>query len=90
MTRQRSLDNFPYTFDTEKLLAMREIKHHDPARMTPEQRRAQVAQLLAAGLIRLREHNAIAAPESGAVALGFYGDQRVHANPNDTDVQEVA
>jgi len=69
---------------------MREIKHHDPARMTPEQRRAEVAQLLARGLIRLREHNAIARPEAGTVALGFSGDQRVHANPNDSDVQEVA
>lgn len=69
---------------------MQEIKHHDPARMTPEQRRAEVAQLLAAGLIRVREPNAIADPESKAVALGFSGDQRVHANPNDTDVQEVA
>lgn len=69
---------------------MQEIKHHDPARITPEQRRAEVAQLLATALIRLREHNAIVGSESGSVALGFSGDQRVHANPNDTNVPEVA
>lgn len=69
---------------------MRDIKHHDPARMRPEQRRGEVAQLLANGLIRLREHKAIVSHKPGPVALGFSGDQRVHANPNDTHVQEVA
>lgn len=69
---------------------MQDIKHHDPARMMPGQRREEVAQLLANGLIRLRQHNAIAGLEPGPVALGFSGDQRVHANPNDTNVQEVA
>jgi hypothetical protein len=69
---------------------MQDIKYHDSARMTPGQRRGEVAQLLASGLIRLRECNAIDGHKSGPVALGFSGDQRVHANPNDTDVQEVA
>jgi hypothetical protein len=69
---------------------MQDIKHHDPALMTAEQRRREIAQLLAAGLIRLREHNAVAGRTSGPVALGFSGDQRVHANPNDSNVQEVA
>lgn len=69
---------------------MQDIKHHDPTRMAPAQRRGEVAQLLANGLIRLRQHNAIVDLESEPVALGFSGDQRVHANPKDTNVQEVA
>lgn len=52
--------------------------------MSPDQRRAEVAILLALGLVRLREHNAQNSagldPESG-LDLGFLGDQRVHSNP---------
>lgn len=67
---------------------MQHIKHHDPARMTPEQRRQEVAFILAEGLIRVR--NLGATPAIGSFSLGFSGDQRVHANPNDPNVQEVS
>lgn len=66
---------------------MQHIKHHDPARMTSEQRRQEVAFILAEGLIRVR--NLGTAPVTGSFSLGFSGDQRVHANPNDAHVQEV-
>lgn len=67
---------------------MQHIKHHDPARMTPEQRRQEVASILAEGLIRMRDLGAI--PATGSFSLGFSGDQRVHTNPNDPNVQEVS
>lgn len=67
---------------------MQHIKHHDPARMTPDQRRLEVAFILAEGLIRVRNLGAI--PDTGSFSFGFSGDQRVHANPNDPNVQEVS
>ena len=55
---------------------------YPPERMTPEQRRREVAALLAAGLVRLRvsAQSSRVAPESG-FALGFSGHQRVHTDP---------
>jgi hypothetical protein len=56
---------------------------HDPARMTPAQRRTEAAALLAQGLHRLRGGNSHTAAVSAAspVDLGFRGHPRVHANP---------
>ena len=63
---------------------MQPIKQVPPESMTPDQRRAEVATLLALGLMRLREHNARKSagldPEGG-LDLGFLGDQRVHSVP---------
>jgi hypothetical protein len=63
---------------------MCEINHLPPERMTPEQRRHEIASLLANGLVRLREA-ATAQSEKGrgesAFALGFAAQQSVH---NDT------
>ena len=63
---------------------MQLTNHLSPDRMTPEQRRGEVASLLAAALNRLR-HSAIYVPKASAqeseVLLGFSGDQSVHVNP---------
>ena len=63
---------------------MHEINQIPPERMTPEQRRREVASLLALGLVRLR--TAIHAPSASMAAekkfeLAFSGNQRVHSDP---------
>ena len=63
---------------------MHEINHTPPERMTPEQRRLEVASLLARGLARLRTtHPAQSAivVKSSDVSLAFSGNQRVHSDP---------
>jgi len=63
---------------------MHQINHLSPERMTPEQRRREIASLLANGLARLRvsgfEQSANFAEES-EFELGFSGNQRVHSDP---------
>lgn len=63
---------------------MHEINHLPPERMTSEQRRREIASLLAQGLARLRsagsQQSANRASESG-FDLGFSGHQRVHSDP---------
>ena len=58
---------------------MHEIKHIPPDKMTPEQRRQEVASLLANGLARLREKDGIVTPESD-FELGFSRQQSVHTD----------
>jgi len=75
---------------------MHEVNHLPPERMTPEQRRREVATLLARGLMRLRQANTTPStrPASGIglesrLDLAFSGDQRVHSDPvhkRDTEV----
>ena len=63
---------------------MHQINHLPPERMTPEQRRHEIASLLANGLARLR---VCGADQSARIAgksefeLGFSGNQRVHSDP---------
>ena len=63
---------------------MHEINHTPPERMTPEQRRHEIASMLARGLARLRTTHtppsANVAAES-EIALAFSGNQRVHSDP---------
>ena len=63
---------------------MHQINHLPPERMTPEQRRHEIASLLANGLARLRisgaEQSASRAAKS-EFELGFSGNQRVHTDP---------
>ena len=63
---------------------MHQINHLPPERMTPEQRRHEIASLLANGLARLRisgaEQSANRA-EASEFELGFSGNQRVHSDP---------
>ncbi|GAA0792622.1 hypothetical protein N6G02_08740 [Cupriavidus gilardii] len=63
---------------------MHQINHLPPERMTPEQRRHEIASLLANGLARLRitgTEQSAARTEASEFELGFSGNQRVHADP---------
>jgi hypothetical protein len=70
---------------------MRETNHTPRERMTPEQRRHEVAFLVAQGLIRLREA-ATAQTEKGqgesAFVLGFAGQTSVHTDSTTTSNRE--
>ena len=59
------------------------INHLPPERMTAEQRRLEIAAILAKGLVRLRQSSLskrqIPATER-KVLLGFSGDQSVHTD----------
>ena len=62
---------------------MQSINHFPPERMTPEQRRAEVAALLATGLCRLRASTPLPTanvPTQRAVQLAFTGNQSVHVH----------
>ena len=63
---------------------MHQINHLPPERMTSDQRRHEIASLLANGLARLRicgaEQSAHIA-EASEFELGFSGNQRVHSDP---------
>ena len=70
---------------------MHQINHFPPERMTPEQRRHEIASLLANGLARLRisgaEQSANIAAE-GEFELGFSGNQLVHTDPVNKTITE--
>jgi hypothetical protein len=71
---------------------MHQIKHTPPEAMTPQQRRQEVAGLLANGLVRLRTASlrAVAAqPTESKFDLGFTGDQRVHSDPVNSVVRKA-
>jgi hypothetical protein len=70
---------------------MCQINHLPPDRMTSEQRRNEIAGLLAAGLARLRsEKFAQSAETSGqrAVLLGFSAYQSVHTDTANMKTKE--
>ena len=63
---------------------MHATKQVPPAALTPTQRIAEIAALLANGLVRLRAANALAHAEGRAESgfdLGFSAHQRVHTDP---------
>jgi len=71
---------------------MPDINHTPPQKMNAQQRREEVASLLARGLVRLRERSfdpSAISSEQRAVLLGFSGEQSVHANTvnNPTELQ---
>ena len=66
---------------------MDSIKQVPPERMTPEQRRNEVAGLLALGLARLREANA--GTEKSEFGLGIKGDKSVHVTPSNAPGEEA-
>ena len=71
---------------------MHQIKHTPPEAMTPQQRRQEVAGLLANGLVRLRTAGlrvATAQPQESKFDLGFTGDQRVHSDPVNNEVRKT-
>lgn len=68
------------------------INHLPPERMTPEQRRQEVASLLALGLVRLRD--AAFAQSAGGLAeseleLGFSGRKQPHSHPVNNTLKEA-
>ena len=59
------------------------INHLPPERMTPDQRRLEIASILAKGLVRLRQSspaNRQTPATERKVLLGFSGDQSVHTD----------
>lgn len=63
---------------------MHEINHTPPDRMTPEQRRREIASMLARGLARLRmvpSPPSANVPAASEIALAFSDHQRVHSDP---------
>jgi hypothetical protein len=62
---------------------MHEINQVPPDRMTPEQRRREIASLLANGLVRLRSadfRTSARRTSESEFELGFSGLQRVHSD----------
>ena len=62
---------------------MQEINHYPPELMIAEQRREEVALLLARGLVRLRAASVLKSANVGEtreLALGFTGEQSVHTD----------
>jgi hypothetical protein len=68
-------------FYIEGALTMTTLNVIDPARMTVEERRSEVASILALGLIRLRTPPEPTSEEREKADLGFSLPQRVHTNP---------
>ena len=63
---------------------MNTTNHIPPERMTAAQRRAEIAALLVAGLLRLRESGLPVRPLNATdrnIPLGFTATQSVHTNP---------
>lgn len=60
---------------------MEEVSQKPVHRMTPEERRSEVALLIARGLMRLRSANVA---REASYSLGFVPDQSVHVNPDIT------
>ena len=62
-----------------------QVNHQPPEHMTAEQRRCEIASLLAQGLVRLRSAHspqpAVNLARESRFELAFSGDQRVHSHP---------
>ena len=59
------------------------INHLPPERMTPDQRRLEIAAILAKGLVRLHQSSPVKRQIPATerkVLLGFSGDQSVHTD----------
>jgi len=71
---------------------MHRFNHLPPDRMTPEQRRREIALLLANGLVRLRNGGAAQSANMAAESefeLGFSGHQRLHSHPVNNTLEEA-
>lgn len=70
---------------------MHAIKQLPPGQMTPEQRRREIASLLANGLARLRladDFKSASDAEDSEVLLGFHSNQSVHSDTvNNTNTE---
>ena len=68
------------------------INHLPPDRMTPEQRRREIASLLANGLVRLRNGGAAQSANMAAESefeLGFSGRKQPHSHPVNNTLEEA-
>jgi len=78
-------DNFASSkLDKKDRQPMHEVNQTPPERMTPEQRRCEIAAILARGLARLRMANSPMVPNTAPasdISLAFSGDQSVHSDP---------
>ena len=66
---------------------MHQSNYLPPDRMTPEQRRREIASLLAHGLARMRNADAQPSAKNGPESefhLAFSGNQRVHSDTVNT------
>lgn len=68
-----------------------QVNQVPPDRMTPEQRRREIASLLANGIARLRSTDSrpfAGRTSESVLALGFFGHQSVHSDPaNNTETE---
>lgn len=72
---------------------MHEINQIPPDRMTPEQRRREIASLLANGIARMRNACFEATKKEAKDSefeLGFSGNQSVHTDPVNNRKSEVS
>jgi hypothetical protein len=81
------LDNFEFTQLVKKdPLPMKTTNQTPPERMSAEQRRSEIASILALGIVRLRQSNPTDSQIKSTrsrVLLAFSGDQSVHTDhPN--------
>ena len=63
---------------------MQEVNQTPPDRMTSEQRRCEIASLLACGLVRLRMSDTSQSASNGTeseISLAFSAHQSVHSDP---------
>jgi hypothetical protein len=70
---------------------MHETNHIPPERLTPEQRRHEVAFLLAQGLVRLRNTAcewSAKVPRESAFVLGFASQKSVHEDSTNNENTE--
>ena len=78
-------DNFASSkLDNKDRSPMHEVNQTPPDRMTPEQRRIEIAALLAHGLARLRMAQSPPFADiatASDISLAFSGDQSVHSDP---------
>lgn len=71
---------------------MHPTNHVPPERMSPEQRRREVASLLAHGIVRLREAGfaqSAGRPAKNAFELGFSGRKQPHSHPVNNTLEEA-
>ena len=70
---------------------MQAMTHLPPERMTPEQRRHEIAAILAQGLIRLRTQSNVPINVSteNEFGLGFSPEQSVHVHPFEQALEDT-
>ncbi len=70
---------------------MQTMTHLPPERMTPEQRRHEIAAILVLGLLRLRTHGdtPLNVSTENEFGLGFSPEQSVHVHPFEQALEDT-